>query len=187
MNPSKKSSLLGASLLGATLCLVGCRASSEGSLKGTSALQVGQKISDIRLSDQTGKDTSLSQLAQGGFVLVYFYPKDNTPGCTKEACALRDNWTRLSQAGVAVVGVSRDSVDKHQKFAEEHQLPFSLVADNDGKWGETFGVSKTLGMYARKSFLLSESLELAKIYPDVDPGLHARQVVEDVVAIRKAR
>jgi peroxiredoxin Q/BCP len=116
---------------------------------------------------------------QDGPLIVYFYPKDETPGCTKEACAFRDAWARYESAGVGVVGVSADSNESHREFAQAHDLPFPLVADEDGTWARAFGVSTFGGMTARVSFLVSADGRVAKVYPDVDPGTHASAVLKD--------
>ncbi|RYE87040.1 MAG: peroxiredoxin, partial [Myxococcales bacterium] len=110
--------------------------------------------------------------------VVYFYPKDGTPGCTKEACAFRDVWGKYQAAGVRVLGVSEDDQASHKKFADEHRLPFSLVAD-DGSWARAFGVSTTLGMPSRVTFLIDAGGKVARVYPDVDPGVHAERVLGD--------
>jgi thioredoxin-dependent peroxiredoxin len=115
-------------------------------------------------------------------LLVFFYPKDGTPGCTREACALRDAWSAYRDAGVRVVGVSADSLSSHREFAEEHGLPFGLVSD-DGAWGKAFGVGRTLGMYRRTSFLIDASGVVRKTYENVDPGVHADEVLKDAVAL----
>jgi peroxiredoxin Q/BCP len=112
--------------------------------------------------------------------LVYFYPRAGTPGCTKEACAFRDAWESFSKAGVRVVGVSSDPGERQQKFAKEHQLPFSLISDPDHVWSDAFGVGSFLGFDARISFLIDGEARIAKVYEDVDPGVHAEDVLEDV-------
>jgi thioredoxin-dependent peroxiredoxin len=118
------------------------------------------------------------------FVVVYFYPKNETPGCTKEACAFRDAWARYESADVEIVGVSADSLQSHRKFAENHELPFRLVSDADLTWAEAFGVSTMFGMHARTSFLVSPEGTIEKVYENVDPGVHANQVLADVKALR---
>src|SRR4051812_18543103 len=108
--------------------------------------------------------------------LVYFYPRDGTPGCTKEACAFRDAWQKYEVAGLRVLGVSSDSEDAHRKFAEEHGLPFSLIADPEHVWSDAFGVKTFAGMDSRVSFLIDSNSKVAKAYEDVDPGVHADEV-----------
>lgn len=115
--------------------------------------------------------------------VVYFYPKDDTPGCTAEACAFRDVWAKYQGAGVLVVGVSADSNASHQAFAKKHELPFPLVADESGTWARAFGVPTTVGMTKRVSFLVGADGTVAKVYPNVDPGLHADAVLADASAL----
>jgi peroxiredoxin Q/BCP len=118
--------------------------------------------------------------------LIYFYPKDATPGCTKEACAFRDVWARFEADGILVVGVSADDNDSHAAFAKEHALPFGLIADEDGAWAKAFGVRvSAMGMPARVSFLIGRDGRVAKVYPGVDPGVHASDVLADVASLPK--
>lgn len=124
-----------------------------------------------------GTVVDLSNL--GKPTVVYFYPKDGTPGCTKEACAFRDVWAKYEAAGVMVIGVSADSNASHAAFAAEHALPFPLVADEDGTWAKAFGVGTKLGMPDRESFLIGPDGTIAKVYPGVDPGVHADEVLRD--------
>ena len=132
--------------------------------------------------DQRGAPVALAK-EKGHFVVVYFYPRDETPGCTKEACAFRDAWTQLSEGGITVIGVSSDDAASHAEFAKKHSLPFSLVPDTDHAWATAFGVSSKLGMYQRVSFLIDKKGKVARVYPDVDPGIHASQILADVLAL----
>ncbi len=121
---------------------------------------------------------------RGQPVLVFFYPKAGTPGCTKEACAFRDVWQKYQTAGVRIVGVSHDSVADQAAFAREHGFTFPLVSDSDGKWGQAFGVPLRLWkFYSRVSFLIGRDGKIAKTYLDVDPGVHANQVLADARAL----
>ena len=149
---------------------------------GHGHLGVDDPAPDLRAVDHRGREVALRDL-RGAPVLVYFYPKDGTPGCTKEACAIRDIWSRFTAAGVVVLGVSTDDAASHRKFADEHQLPFSLIADTDLTWARAFGVGTTLGMTQRVSFLLDRGGRIARVYPDVDPGVHAEQVLADAAAL----
>ncbi len=101
-------------------------------------MEIGQQVPDLLGRDQNGKEVRLSDFP-GRKVALYFYPKDNTPGCTQEACNLRDNYQALLDAGYAVVGVSADSEKSHQRFIEKHELPFPLIADTDHSLSELFG------------------------------------------------
>ena len=118
--------------------------------------------------------------------LLYFYPKDDTPGCTKQACALRDNWAAFEDAGLKVIGVSKDSEASHEKFRSKYALPFPLVADTDLALAQAFGVygeKKFMGRVYdsvhRMSFLVSADGRIVKTYPKVKPEAHAAQVLED--------
>jgi peroxiredoxin Q/BCP len=146
---------------------------------GKGLLQVGAGAPRLRGVDQQGRTHTLAE-TRGAFTLVYFYPKDQTPGCTKEACAFRNVWKKYEAAGVKIFGVSNGSVKSHKKFSDKHNLPFPLIADEDKAWGSAFGVGSFWGMYKRVSFLIDKQGKIAKVYNDVDPGLHATQVLEDV-------
>jgi peroxiredoxin Q/BCP len=144
---------------------------------GTGLLSVGASAPDFEAHDAADKPLKLSSV-KGKLAVVYFYPKDETPGCTKQACALRDAFAEYEKNGVVIFGVSRDSAESHKKFREHHQLPFPLVADESGKVQEAYGVpSKLPGMAARVSFLVDKQGKIAKVWPDVDPALHAEQVL----------
>lgn len=148
-------------------------------------LQEGTKAPDFSAQDQFEKTHTLADY-KGKWLILYFYPKDNTPGCTKEACAIRDAWTDFNTAGLSVLGVSKDSTKSHMKFAEKYSLPFPLLADEDRKilqayeaegekkmWGKSF-----LGIL-RVTYLINPDGVIAKIYPNVKPDKHAKQILED--------
>jgi peroxiredoxin Q/BCP len=149
-------------------------------------LTEGQKAPAWKLSDQAGAEHKLSDYA-GSWVLLYFYPKDDTPGCTKEACAFRDNLPKFKKVDAVVFGVSVDSVKSHAKFAEKFQLPFTLLADEDKKMVQDYGVwgkKKFMGREylgtMRTSFLIDPKGKIAKIYENVKPEVHADQVLTDL-------
>ena len=123
-------------------------------------------------------DVRLSTL-RGKAVVVYFYPQDETPGCTKEACAFRDAWNELEKADIAVVGVSSNSAERHQAFQQKHQLPFALASDDSGNIGAAYGVSKKLWGYDRVTFLIGRDGRVAHVWPSVDPAIHAREVIDE--------
>lgn len=131
------------------------------------------------LKDHMGQVVRLADL-RGQWVVLYFYPKDDTPGCTKEACAFRDAWKSYESAGVAVLGVSNDSAASHREFQKKHTLPFPLVADESGAVAASYGVSKKLFGYERVTFLVGKDGRVAHVWPDVDPGVHARDVLAEV-------
>ncbi len=139
-------------------------------------LNAGSPVPPLVRVDHRGKVVSLRSDTP---TLVYFYPRDGTPGCTKEACAFRDVWQKYEIAGLRVIGVSTDTEDDHRKFAEEYNLPFSLIADPELVWSNAFGVRTFAGMNARVSFLIDATGRVVKAYEDVDPGVHASEVLED--------
>lgn len=140
-------------------------------------LSVGASAPDFEARDAHDKPIKLSSV-KGKVAVVYFYPKDETPGCTKQACALRDAFDEYEKSGVVIFGVSRDSNESHRKFRQSHQLPFPLAADESGAIQEAYGVpSKLPGMAARVSFLIDRQGKVARVWPDVDPALHAQQVL----------
>ena len=145
---------------------------------GRGLLPVGSPVPALQANDQHGAPRSLASERGKPFV-VYFYPRDATPGCTAEACSFRDVWKRYEEAGVGVFGVSSDDEASHKKFADEHKLPFPLIADADGSWARAFGVSSTFGLYARVTFLIDRQGKVARVYPEVDPGVHAGRVLTD--------
>lgn len=153
--------------------------------------KLGVKAPAISLPDQNGKQTKLSDYL-GQWVLVYFYPKDDTPGCTTEACTLRDNFPKLNRFKVKVLGISTDSVASHKKFADKYKLPFTLLADTDKKVVEKYGVWVEKSMYGRKyfgvlrtSFLVDPQGKIVRIYEKVKPAEHAEQVMADLKELQK--
>lgn len=149
-------------------------------------LKVGQKAPDINLPDQTGKLHRLSDY-KGQWILIYFYPNDNTPGCTKEACGIRDNFPAFNKLKIKILGISKNSVKSHAKFAKKYNLPFTLLADEDkevlkayGSWGKKHILGKTYMGVKRISFLINPQGKIAKIYHTVKPLIHAEQVLADL-------
>jgi peroxiredoxin Q/BCP len=113
---------------------------------GTGGVAVGSRAPDFELPDRTGRPVRLSDFRGRRAVVLYFYPKDDTPGCTKEACSFRDSYEAFKEAGAEVIGVSSDTAESHAKFAEKHRLPFVLVADRRGEVRKRYGVPATLGL-----------------------------------------
>ena len=146
-------------------------------------LQEGDKAPDFSAATQNGNRISLADL-KGRNVILYFYPRDDTPGCTKEACAFRDHFGEFTKKGAVVLGVSTDSVSSHQKFIEKFKLPFTLLADDEkkivqayGAWGEkTFMGRKYQGTH-RVTFLIGPDGRIKKIWPKVKPEEHAAEVL----------
>lgn len=150
------------------------------------SIDVGGQAPDFSLQDQFGKTHTLSQY-RGQWVLLYFYPKDDTPGCTTEACAIRDDYGEFKKMGIVVLGVSTDSVKSHGKFATKYELPFTLLADEEKKVVDLYGVwgkKKFMGREymgtKRYSFLIDPDGTLMKVYVDVKPAQHSEEVLKDV-------
>jgi len=140
-------------------------------------LKVGEKALDFDLPDQDGKLHSLSTY-KGQYVLVYFYPKDDTPGCTKEACALRDEYALFEKNGIKVFGISADSKKSHKKFVEKYKLPFTLLSDPEKEVITVYGAGGAIGT-KRISYLINKKGIIEKVYQKVDPPSHAKQILDD--------
>lgn len=140
-------------------------------------LTVGSPSPDFSAPDQNGKVHALTDF-KGHWLLLYFYPKDFTSGCTTEACSLRDNFDKLSKS-VTIVGVSGDSVESHKKFAEKYTLPYFLLADPERKMVADYGANGLI-FTKRTSFLIDPTGKIVKIYTHVDPQTHAGQIIEDL-------
>ncbi len=146
-------------------------------------LKEGDPAPDFNAATQSGGSISLAD-CKGKNVILYFYPRDDTPGCTKEACAFRDHYAEFTKAGARVFGVSPDSAKSHQKFAEKFKLPFTLLADEEKKIVQAYGVwgqksflgRKYLGTH-RMTFLIGPDGRIKKIWPKVKPAEHAREVL----------
>ena len=151
---------------------------------GEGLLPVGASAPDLVATDGTNHETRLSSL-RGRPVVVYFYPADGTPGCTKEACAFRDAWARFERANVSVIGVSSNSAASHRDFQRDEHLPFPLASDESGSIGVAFGVSHKLWGYDRVTFLVGPDGKIAHVWPSVDPAIHAQEVLAE--ATRTAR
>jgi thioredoxin-dependent peroxiredoxin len=148
----------------------------------------GKPAPDFTLLDQTGKKVTLSKL-KGSPVVVYFYPKDDTPGCTKEACGFRDAFADYKKAGAVILGVSPDDSESHAKFAQKFDLPFTLLADQGNKVSEAYGVWKEKNMYGKKymgvertTFVIDRQGKVAKVFPKVKVDGHSAEVLEAIMA-----
>ena len=140
---------------------------------------------DFSLSDQHDVVHKLSAY-KGKWVIVYFYPKDDTPGCTKEACSFRDSYHTLQAKGVQILGISKDSVASHKKFADKYELNFPLLSDPQaevikayGAWGEKKFMGKTFAGVLRMTFLINPAGEIVKTYENVNPLGHAEKILKD--------
>lgn len=143
---------------------------------GAGLAPVGAAAPDLTGRDAASHEVTLSGM-RGNPVVVFFYPADGTPGCTKEACAFRDAWAKYERAKVGIIGVSNDSAASHAKFQREKSLPFALVSDEGGSTGRAYGVTKRVWGYDRVSFLVDREGKIAHVWPDVDPGVHADEVL----------
>jgi thioredoxin-dependent peroxiredoxin len=146
-------------------------------------LQPGAKAPEFNTTDQSGKKITLKDY-RGKKVVLYFYPKDDTPGCTKEACAFRDHFAEFKKLGVEVLGVSVDTEKSHKAFAEKFKLPFTLLADTEKKIVNAYGVWGEKSMYGRKylgtnrvTYLINESGYIAAVFPKVKPQEHAPEIL----------
>lgn len=156
------------------------------------ALPALKKIApDFQLPDQNGEEHTLKQY-RGKWVILYFYPKDDTPGCTVEACSFRDNFSVLKRNGIVVLGVSVDPVKKHAKFVSKYELPFTLLSDEEkqvvnlyGVWGEKKFMGRKYMGTNRVSFLIDPKGKLVKIYDPVKPAEHVAEVLADVKSLKK--
>ncbi|MDP6437219.1 MAG: peroxiredoxin [Gammaproteobacteria bacterium] len=143
---------------------------------------VGNPAPDFRLQDQNGAWHSLEQY-RGRWVALYFYPKDDTPGCTKEACAFRDNIFAFDKLNAVVLGVSLDNVESHAEFAEKYSLPFSILADTEKQAASAYGVVMKIGpmeLASRQSFLIDPSGKVVKHYSKVNAEKHSEEVLADL-------
>jgi peroxiredoxin Q/BCP len=132
----------------------------------SSLLTPGTPAPDFELPDQHGQPVRLSERLSHGWVVLFFYPKDHSPVCTTQVCAFRNAHDDFRDAGAEVIGISSDSIDSHQRFAEHHQLPFTLVADTDGKVRAQYGVPKTFGLLpGRVTFVIAPDRTIRMAYP----------------------
>ena len=146
-------------------------------------LKAGDRAPDFSGSDQNGKTVRLSDY-KGSKVVLYFYPKDMTPGCTVEACAFRDGHGALRKKGAVVLGVSKDGAASHKKFIEKHDLPFSLIADESGEIVKAYGAWGEKSMYGKKymgilriTYIIGADGRIAAVFPKVKPATHADEVL----------
>lgn len=146
--------------------------------------QTGDKAPDFDCPDQDGKKISLKQF-NGKTVILYFYPKDNTPGCTKQACSLRDRFSTFKKKNVVIIGISKDSQKSHQSFIEKNDLPFILLSDSDKKVQEAYGVWQEKILYGRRfmstirtTFILGPDQKISYVFDKIDCENHAGEILE---------
>ncbi|HVN41704.1 MAG TPA: peroxiredoxin [Steroidobacteraceae bacterium] len=168
-------------LIAALLLATACAAVAD-------APPVGSPAPEFRLPDQDGKLHSLSEY-RGKWVALYFYPKDETPGCTTEACSFRDNVFAFNKEGAVILGISVDDVASHKAFVAKHGLPFTLLADSDKAVTRQYGVLKSYGLFElarRDTFIIDPQGRVAKHYESVNPDSHSTAVLEDIKALKAA-
>jgi len=150
-------------------------------------LQIGDKAPDFSLPDQHGKRINLSDFSGRVNLVLYFYPKDETFGCTKEACSFRDRYELFREAGAEIIGISADDVASHQAFAANHELPFILLSDKDRSVGEKYGVSKSLGLLpGRVTFVIDKSGIIRLIFSSpINFQKHAEESLQVISELKK--
>ncbi|MDQ6735287.1 MAG: thioredoxin-dependent thiol peroxidase [Nitrospirota bacterium] len=146
-------------------------------------VMVGTKAPDFSMPNQAEKSVSLKSL-KGKQVVLYFYPKDDTPGCTKESCDLRDSYTKIAKTGAVILGVSLDGAESHRKFIEKYSLPFSLLSDEEATVSKTYGVYKLKNMYGKKywgiersTFVIDQAGLIKAIFRKVKVDGHAEEIL----------
>jgi peroxiredoxin Q/BCP len=147
-------------------------------------LPVGAVAPDVVGYDASHQKVELATL-RGSPAIVYFYPKDGSPGCTKEACAFRDAWARFQTAKVGVIGVSSNSEERHQEFLKEKKLPFALAADESNSIARSYGVGSGIWGYDRITFLVDPNGKIAHVWLNVDPGVHANEVLAEASKLQQ--
>ena len=141
-------------------------------------VKAGDKAPDFEGPTSDGSKLGLKNFAGKKNVVLYFYPKDDTPGCTREACSFRDNIQPIRDMGAEIVGVSLDSIQSHDKFAKKYQLPFPLISDKDKRVATAYGVLRDIGLSANRiTFIIDKKGVVAKVFPKVDVSKHTYEVV----------
>ena len=153
-------------------------------------LKVNTKAPAFSLPDEAGSSRTLEEFA-GQWLVVYFYPKDDTPGCTKEACVIAETYEEFTKQGVAVLGVSKDSSASHMKFKNKYNLPFTLLSDESTEMIKAYGAWQERSMYGRKymgtarvSYLIDQKGMIVKVYPRVTPADHALELLQDIANLK---
>jgi peroxiredoxin Q/BCP len=169
--------------IGAALAPLFLMMSSHGAAE---PVGIGKPAPEFRLLDQHGVTHSLANY-RGRWLVIYFYPKDDTPGCTTEACAFRDDVLQLRRMDVGLVGISTDDVESHKEFANKYHLPFSLLSDRDGSVAQSYGSLTRIGPFKfakRHTFIIGPEGRVERIYRDVNPKTHSQQVIGDLRALQ---
>lgn len=146
-------------------------------------LKIGDKAPEFSLPDQEGKTHSLKDY-KGKKVVLYFYPKDDTPGCTKEACNFRDDYTKIKKLGAIILGVSKDKVSSHKKFSEKYELPFPLLSDESTEMIKSYDAWKPKKFMGREflgvvriTYIIDEKGKISHVFPQVKPDVHSKEVI----------
>jgi peroxiredoxin Q/BCP len=170
-------------------CALYCGCLTMTSAVWAAAPEVGSPTPAFRLQDQAGAWRELVDY-RGRWVVLYFYPKDDTPGCTTQACEFRDNIFAFNKLGAVILGVSVDDVASHKQFAEEHSLPFTLLADNTKETAKSYGVLRNafglMEIASRETFIIDPQGRIAKHYKSVDPKGHSQMVLADLKVLQAA-
>lgn len=151
-------------------------------------IKVNDSAPPFTLVDQYNKTHQLADY-KGKWLVLYFYPKDDTPGCTTEACHFRDDIYKIRALGAEIIGISVDSTESHTKFSEKYGLPFPLLADTDGQVAKSYGSIWSLGpikVAKRHTFIISPDGKIARIYRDVKPAEHSAQIIHDLESLQKS-
>ncbi len=149
-------------------------------------LKVGDRAPDFSLLDEHGRPVSLRDYVGKNIVVLYFYPKDFTPGCTTEACSFRDNYKPYREKGAVVIGVSLDSVESHKKFSEKYNLPFLILSDDKKEAAKAYGVLGVGGFLAKRvTFIIGKDGTIARIFPKVDVKKHSEEVLKALDELRQ--
>jgi len=149
-------------------------------------LKVGDKAPDFSLQDERGLPISLKDYLGSKVVVLYFYPKDFTLGCTTEACSFRDNYKLYQDKGAAVIGISLDSVESHSKFSEKYKLPFSILSDKSKEVAKAYGVLGLGGFLAKRvTFIINKEGKITHIFPKVDVNKHSEEVLKALEELQK--
>ena len=156
------------------------------SSKAGPSIVAGTKAPLFSLPDQTGTNFNLAD-RKGHWTVLYFYPKDDTPGCTKQACAFRDSISVIEKLDAKVYGISKDTVESHKKFVDKYKLNFPILADADGSVIRQYGVSGLLGFAKRHTFILDPELNVAAVMTDVDPAANAADVAKRIDELKRAK
>lgn len=157
------------------------------SLSTQAEIKTGDPAPGFELSDQYNKTHKLADY-RGRWLVLYFYPKDDTPGCTTEACNFRDDIFRIRNMNAEVIGISVDNTESHARFVEKHGLPFPLLSDGDAQVAKSYGSLMSLGpvkIAKRHSFIIDPEGKIARIYRDVNPGKHSEEIIDDLETLNK--